>query len=157
MPEIILQTEDRVCTLSPGLTRSGLYPIFQSAPRASPEALSIIGAQISSVTPGYTVVANTTIAPARKFSPMISDAFSNSERSGVQSALTGVGTATMINLASFSLVGSAVKSTVVFRMASPTSRVASIPFLYADTRLTSISKPITSTCLANSTAAGSPT
>ena len=45
----------RVCTLSPGLMRSGLYPIFQSTPHFKPDSFSIMGTQMSSVTPGYTV------------------------------------------------------------------------------------------------------
>ena len=58
----------------------------------------------------------------------------------------------MMNLASFRRLGSAVKSTVVFLIASPTSLVASIPLRYSFTRFSLISKPMTFTCFANSTA-----
>ena len=117
----------------------------------------MIGTQISSVTPGYTVDSNTTIVPGVRFCPTVLDAPSTGLRSGVLSLLTGVGTATIINFASFNLEGSAVKSTVVFLIASPTSFVASIPLLYSLTLFSLISNPITLTCFANSTAIGIPT
>ena len=99
----------------------------------------------------------TTIVPAERFWPTVRDAPSTGRKSGVLSSFTGVGTATTINLASFNLVGSAVNSTVVSLIASPTSFVASIPFAYSFTRFSFISKPITLICFANSTAIGIPT
>ena len=112
---------------------------------------------MSSVTPGYTVDSKTTMVPGVRFWPTVREAPSTGRRSGVVSGFTGVGTATTMNLASFSRVGSEVKSTVVFLMASPTSLVASMPLAYSFTRFSLISKPITEMCLANSTAMGIPT
>ena len=43
--------------------RSGEYAIFQSTPHLRPDSFSMIGTQISSVTPGYTVDSKQTIVP----------------------------------------------------------------------------------------------
>ena len=102
-----------------------------------------MGTHTSSVTPGYTVDSNTTIVPGVIFWPTVLDAPSTGLRSGVVSLFTGVGTATMINFASFNLDASDVNSTVVFLIAGPTSFVASIPFAYSFTLYSLISKPMT--------------
>ncbi len=81
------------------------------------------------------------------------------ERSGVWSVLTGVGTATMMNLAFRSSVSSAVNLTVVVRMASsPTSRVGSRPDRYTSILALFKSNPMTSRpFLAKAMAMGIPT
>jgi len=117
----------------------------------------MMGMQISSVTPGYTVDSKTTMLPGVRFWPTVRDAPSMGRRSGVVSGLTGVGTAMIRNFASFRREASDVNSTVVFLMASPTSLVASMPLAYSFTRFSLMSKPMTGTCLANSTARGIPT
>ena len=91
------------------------------------------------------------------FWPTVRLAPSTGRKSGVLSLFTGVGTATTIKRASLSFLGSKVNSTEVFLIASPTSFVESIPFLYSLTRFSLISKPITPMCLENSTAIGIPT
>ncbi len=95
MPETILIIFSSLCTLSPGLILSGEYPILKSTPHFSPDSLSRIGTQISSVTPGYTVDSYTTIESFVKFRPTILLAPSTGERSGVLSEFIGVGTATI--------------------------------------------------------------
>ena len=70
----------------------------------------------------------------------------------------GVGTATMINPASFSLSSRSVKSTLLlFITSSPTSPVGSIPSLYFCIFSLFRSKPITSIFRAKATAMGIPT
>ena len=99
--------------------------------------------QISSVTPGYTVDSNTTIVPGVKFCPTVFEAPIIGLKSGLLSSLTGVGTATIINLARLKFPGSSVNSTVVSFIALPTSLVESMPFLYSFTLFLLISNPIT--------------
>ena len=68
--------------------------------------------------------------PGVRFRPTKLLAPSTGLRSGVLSALTGVGTATIWNLAFLSAAGSLVNSTEVLATASsPTSLVGSTPFL----------------------------
>ena len=55
----------------------------------------MMGTQISSVTPGYTVDSKTTMLPFVRFLPTVRLAPSTGVRSGVWSAFTGVGTATI--------------------------------------------------------------
>ena len=52
--ETIFTVFTKVCTLSPGLIRSGEYPTLKSSPTLNPETSSKIGMQSSSVHPGYT-------------------------------------------------------------------------------------------------------
>ena len=52
-PEVIFFIFEIVCSLSPGFILSGLYP--KNFVNLSPDSVSIIGTQISSTQPGYTV------------------------------------------------------------------------------------------------------
>ena len=52
---MIFFTFDIVCTLSPGLILSGLYPQKKSLLNFNPENFSNTGTHFSSVQPGYTV------------------------------------------------------------------------------------------------------
>ena len=138
--------------------RSGEYATLKSLPHTKPECFSKIGTQISSVTPGHTVDSKTTMLPGLIYLPTKALAPSTGVKSGVQSELTGVGTATTINLASFKQLGSEVNCTVVsFTPSSPISSVGSIPCLYKLIFSSLISKPIVGICLANATANGKPT
>ena len=51
-PDTIFLTLVNVCSRSPGLMRSGLYPTVKSTPNFSPEQASSTGTQSSSVAPG---------------------------------------------------------------------------------------------------------
>ena len=127
-------------------------------PHLSPDSFSMIGTQVSSVTPGYTVDSKTPTVPFVRFCPTKRLAPSTGDRSGVWSAFTGVGTATMINFASRSLVGSAVNSTAdSFTASFPTSLVGSIPCLYFSILASLKSNPMTLIFFAKATAIGIPT
>ena len=52
IPETILVIVSNRWILSPGLIRSGEYPILKSFPHFKPDSISRIGTHISSVTPG---------------------------------------------------------------------------------------------------------
>ena len=95
IPDTTLIASLSLCSLSPGLILSGEYPTLKSIPHLKPDSSSRIGTHISSVTPGYTVDSNTTIAPFVKFLPTILHALLTGFKSGVLSGLIGVGTATI--------------------------------------------------------------
>ncbi len=54
-PEVIFKILSTVCSLSPGLIRSGEYPTKKSTLNCNPENFSKTGTHSSSVAPGYTV------------------------------------------------------------------------------------------------------
>jgi len=56
LPDVTFRIFVTVCSLSPGLIRSGEYPQKKSLLNFNPLPSSKIGTQISSVTPGYTVL-----------------------------------------------------------------------------------------------------
>ncbi len=158
IPDTIFVIVSKRCTLSPGLIRSGEYPILKSTPHFNPDSFSRIGTQISSVTPGYTVDSKTITEPLTRFRPNRRLAPSTGDKSGVWSLLTGVGTATIWNFASRRREASAVNSTFVFLMTSPpTSLVGSIPALYKSIFCSFKSNPTTFIFLAKATAIGIPT
>ena len=68
-----MNTKWNALGFKPGLV-GGLDPIFQSTPHLSPDSFSMIGTQISSVTPGYTVDSKTTMVPGVRFCPTVRDA-----------------------------------------------------------------------------------
>ena len=54
-PEVTFNIFSTVCSLSPGLIRSGEYPAKKSTLNFKPEVFSKTGMHSSSVAPGYTV------------------------------------------------------------------------------------------------------
>src|SRR3989338_6873754 len=90
-PETTLTILLSVCCLSPGLIRSGEYPILKSIGHERPLCCSRMGRQISSVTPGYTVDSKTTILPFDRCSPTTLHAPLSKVRSGSCRLSIGVG------------------------------------------------------------------
>ena len=54
-PDVTFKIFSTVCSLSPGLMRSGEYPAKKSSLNFNPETFSKTGIHSSSVAPGYTV------------------------------------------------------------------------------------------------------
>ena len=94
-PETIFLIFLNVCSLSPGLTLSGEYPIPKSLFKIKPDSFSSIGLHSSYVQPGYTVDSKTTISPFFRIPPTIFVAFNNGPKSGCFELFIGVGTATI--------------------------------------------------------------
>ena len=91
--------------------------------------------------------------------PTVSDERRSGVKSGWCAMSTGVGTATTMNSASASALGSVLISSIVaaLRSAEDTSPVGSTPRLYASTFAWERSKPMVRNFLPNSTASGRPT
>ena len=151
--------EGNLCSLSPGLILSGLYPAKKSVLNFSPDLLSKIGTQNSSVAPGYTVDSYTTISRFFKILPIISDADLRGLRSGWFDSSSGVGTVTIKTLQSCNSDIEEVNDNLFAALNSDPSisNVESIPLVNSSILDCFKSKPTTSNFLPNSTARGNPT
>ena len=94
-PEVTLRIVESLCSLSPGLILSGLYPTKKFLLNLRPEIRSNTGTQSSSVAPGYTVDSYITRSPSLRTFPTVSEAPRSGERSGRLLASIGVGTVIM--------------------------------------------------------------
>ena len=91
-PEVTFKIFSTVCSLSPGLIRSGEYPAKKSTLNFNPDTRSSTGIHSSSVAPGNTVDSYTTTSPFFNTLPTVSDALYRGVKSGLLCLSTGVGT-----------------------------------------------------------------
>ena len=140
--------------------RSGEYPQKKSSLNLSP-LCSSSGTQISSVTPGYTVLSYTTISPFFSTLATLCVAFTTGVKSGRLFLSIGVGTVTIKKLHSF--ISSKFRlnfipfSIAFFICSALSSSVRSYPLLSSSMRAALTSKPVTSYFSLNAAANGSPT
>ena len=146
----------------PGSIRSGENARKKSSPAFIPPR-SRIGATISSVAPGYTVLSRITVWPRTRMSATCSVADTTNETSGSWLLPSGVGTQMLIAVASRSSPKSVVawkrpESVAIFRSIDGTSPMYDSPFCSERILRPSTSTPTTGiSARQNSMASGSPT